>query len=76
VHSEHLAIFWHFCGKFRSVCRPLHKHRAEAGTKNELGMFLANSKKGVEENRSSLLKDVVDFFLSFSGFEDSTLSLD
>jgi len=63
--SQHPAIFWHFCGNFRSVRGPLQNYHAKAGTKNEpWHVFGAISKKGLE-NRSSHFEPK-NSWLSFS----------
>jgi len=65
ARPRHPAIFWHFCGNFRSVRGPLHKlpsrSRYEKWTWH---VFCTNSKKGLE-NWSSRFEDKISW-ISFS----------
>jgi len=65
AHPQHPAIFWHFCGNFRSVRGPLQKlpfcSRYEKWTWH---VFCTSSKKGLE-NRSSHFEPKISW-ISFS----------
>jgi len=65
VRPQHPAIFWHFCGNFHSVRRPLQKlpccSRYEKWTWHA---FCTSSKKGLE-NRSSRFEPKISW-ISFS----------